>query len=243
MRLNLKMVVPVLIGGALTASTFGAIAAGATSPADSPIRVAGTEGEGRARLVNPISVAAEQLGLESSDVRTALRDGTTLAELAAANGSSGDALVAAIVGAYQEASGAAAEADKVARIEQLVNEGGRGVAGSGFRAGLRGSLELLSSTLGMTSEELRAELAGGATIAEVAAAQSVSVDALVDAIVAALLERKPDLTDEQIATISDRLQQRIESGESPRTGHGGPRGECEAPADAGDVGELSGVAF
>ncbi len=67
----------------------------------------GRHGMGGASL----DVVATTLGITADEVRTALQDGTTLAELATQHGSTADALIAAIV------------ADRTADINQAVTDG------------------------------------------------------------------------------------------------------------------------
>lgn len=68
-------------------------------------------------------------------------------------------------------------------------------------------LDAAASALGMTVEELEAELEAGKTIAEVAAAQDVDVDTVIDALVAAATE-----------DIRERITARV-NGELPEGGH------------------------
>ncbi|MFM7253312.1 MAG: hypothetical protein ACKO27_09655 [Ilumatobacteraceae bacterium] len=101
-------------------------------------------GEGVGRRA--FGLAAETIGITPEELRTAVMGGQTIAEVAAANGSSGDEVIAALVakaqehidgdvadGEYTAEEGAAKLADATARITEFVNNtpelplfGGRG---------------------------------------------------------------------------------------------------------------------
>lgn len=93
-------------------------------------------------------------------------------------------------------------------------------------------LEIVAETLGVTEDELRTALRGGQTVADVAAAEGVEVDAVVDAVLTELRTRLAerveagDLTqqraDEMIARATERLPSLLE-GEG-RFGGPGRRG-------------------
>jgi hypothetical protein len=82
-------------------------------------------------------------------------------------------------------------------------------------------LEAAATALGMTADELRTELSDGSTIAEVATAQGVDVQTVIDAMVAEattrLAERVAgDLTqaeaDERIAELTERISDVVNNG-------------------------------
>lgn len=107
-------------------------------------------------------------------------------------------------------------------------------------------LETAAETLGLTEDELRAELADGATLADVADQEGVEVDDLVDDIVAAAtaqIEERVDAgdltqerADEITADLTERVTTMVEQGGPARDGEGGPRGrgphgDLEEPED------------
>lgn len=114
--------------------------------------------------------------------------------------------------------------------------------GEGHRGGrdLAARSEVVTDLLGIDAETLRAELAAGSTLAEVAVANGVSTDDLVAALVAEAEERiaehveEGSLTEEEaaakLADITDRVSERVNSvapigGEGHGPGHrGGDRG-------------------
>lgn len=113
----------------------------------------------------------------------------------------------------------------------------------GRRGGCSDS-EAVAEALGLTSDELQAARDAGQSLAEIAADQNVSVDAVVDALVdgieAHLAEEvaEGDLTqeeaDERLASAEERAAERVEAapGEDGARGFRGGRGDRpEAPAD------------
>jgi polyhydroxyalkanoate synthesis regulator phasin len=117
-------------------------------------------------------------------------------------------------------------------------------AGIGDRGGPHGGgpdLEAAATALGMTQEELRTALeTEGTTLADVAGQQSVEVDALVDALVAAQQERiaaavedgrlTQEEADQRLADLEERITERVNSA-MPERGDHGPGGHRGGPAD------------
>ena len=115
--------------------------------------------------------------------------------------------------------------------------------------GGRRNLGVVAEVLGMTGEELRAALQDGQTIAGVAAARGIDVQAVIDAIVAAQKEHLDDkvaagdLTqeqaDERLAGAGERATALV-NGEMPAF-RGGPHGRFGPPTDApaGDGGDAN----
>jgi polyhydroxyalkanoate synthesis regulator phasin len=87
--------------------------------------------------------------------------------------------------------------------------------GRGFGRGL--SLEVAAETLGLTTEELRTQLQDGKSLAQVAEAQGVDKQELIDALVAAGEER----LDEAKAALPERIAEAVEATHTPGD-HGGP---------------------
>lgn len=110
-------------------------------------RFGGPDGMGLGRLMKAeADAAAKVLGMSADDVRTALRQGTTLAELAKKQGKSEDTLINALVAAAKTQLADAVKAGRLTqaradeiqkelpdRVKQIV-ENGRG----GFGPGMRG---------------------------------------------------------------------------------------------------------
>ena len=116
----------------------------------------------------------------------------------------------------------------------------------GCRGGVRNS-EAVADALGLTADELQTARAAGQSLADIAATQGVSTDAVVDALVdgieAHLVEEvaEGDLTqaeaDERLAAAEERAAEKIDAtpGEGAAQGlrgNGGRRGLATASADA-----------
>lgn len=94
-----------LASGSVSAQTGG-------DPADTALTQAPADGERRGPgRAGKLAVAAEAIGIDVEDLRTQIRDGATVAEVAEANGVSSDAVVDAIVQA------------KLDRLAQAVEDG------------------------------------------------------------------------------------------------------------------------
>lgn len=156
----------------------------------------------------------------------------------------------------QDGTITAAQADELAATlaQQL---GPRGGFGHGH--GERGvALTAAADALGLTTDELRAALADGSTLADVAEDQGVAVDDLVAALVAAAEERIDDavadgrLTAEEAeqrkAELTERMTERVQSGlgggEQHRAmrgeGHGDGHGRMHGQMRGGDGSGLQG---
>ena len=117
-----------------------------------------------------LDVVAQTIGIDEESLRAALGDGQTIAQVAEANGVAVQTVIDALV------------AEATERITELVNTPLPGPRdGRPFRVGL----DVAADTIGITVEQLREALHDGQTLAEVAEANGVSRQALIDALVAA----------------------------------------------------------
>ena len=187
-----------------------------------------------------LEVAAEAIGITEDELRTALEDGQSIAQVAEANGVDPQAVIDAMVAAATERLESAIDELPERMAEVVEREGlpdrGPGRRGFGhFGAGLDAAAE----AIGIESEELRSALAEGSTIAEVAEANDVEVQTVIDALVADAEARLDDavadgrLTEERAAEIKEGLPERIEAmvnGEGPIGHRAGP-----PPIGEGDV--------
>ncbi|MGI9599315.1 MAG: hypothetical protein ACR2QK_24340 [Acidimicrobiales bacterium] len=160
----------------------------------------------------------EALGLSREEIRAGFEDGKTLAEMAEEQGISADALSSALVASITEAVEQAVadgkiDADKAqerlaeveANIDEFINkdpadfERGQRMGRHGHhRFGKLGAAtEEVEELLGLSGEEIRAAMAEGASLADIAEQQGVSVEEL-----SALL----------VAGIEDRIDEAVESG-------------------------------
>jgi hypothetical protein len=182
------------------------------------------------RRGDALAVAADAIGITEDELRTALEDGQSMAQVAEANDVEVQTVIDALVTDATEHLEAAIDElpDRMAKVVE--REGlperpqGRGPR---FGAGLDAAAE----AIGITSEELRDALQDGSTIAEVAEANDVEVQTVIDALVADaeahLDEAVADgrITEEQAAGRKAELPERIEAlvnGEGPVGGPGGP---------------------
>jgi hypothetical protein len=182
-----------------------------------------------------LEVAAEAIGITEDELRTALEGGQSIAQVAEANGVDVQVVIDAMVAAATERLEAAIEALPERMAEVVEREGlpdRRPGPGHGhFGAGLDAAAE----AIGITSEELRTALRDGSTIAEVAEANDVEVQTVIDALVAdaeaALDEAVANgrLTDERAAEIKASLPERIEAMVNGEGRFGGPG--ARPPAD------------
>lgn len=135
-----------------------------------------------------------------------------------------DRIKSALAGLVDDGSLTQEQADEVA-----TTLGEAGFGGHGHHGG-RLDLAAAATALGMTEEELRTALAvDGTSLAEVAEAQDVEVDALVEALVQAEQERIAQSVedgrttqaeaDERLADLEARVTERVTS-EDPHLGRG-----------------------
>jgi hypothetical protein len=122
-----------------------------------------------------------------------------------------------------------AEADSV---KQRIESGrlGAGFGHAGFHRGLRGFGEAAAAYIGVTREQLRQELIGGKSLAQVATEHGKSVDGLKQAIVDAAKKRLDGavsagrLTSAQEQNLLDRLKSNIDDLVNQTGLPSGPRG-------------------
>ena len=135
-----------------------------------------------------------------------------------------------------------AQADKVIEALKAAGPMGGGGHGRGGRGGGPGA-EAAATALGMTADELRAELQGGTTIAAVATEKGVELSKVTDAMLAAEKEHlAADVTsgkitqaqaDERLTGAADRITA-VVNGERPT---GGPGGGRDGGPDGGPGGQ------
>ena len=182
-----------------------------------------------------LDAAAKALGMTVDELHTALDGGQTIAQVAAAKSVDVQKVIDAMV--------ADATTNITQRITDFVNNG-KPAGGPGEHGGPgvgRPSLDVAASALGITVDELRTDIEGGQTIAQVAAAKSVDVQKVIDALVAdatakidqAVTDGK--LTADQAATAKADLNTRITgfvNNTKPAGGPHGGRGPGGPPPDA-----------
>ena len=182
------------------------------------------------------AVAAEAIGISDDELRTALEDGQSIAQVAEAEGvdvqTVVDALVANATDRLEEAI-----AELPERMAELVEREGlpeRGrFGGPGGPGGFHGrglGLDAAAEVIGISDDELRTALRDGSSIAEVAEDNGVAVPTVVDAVVAdasAHLDEKVaegDLTEAEAAERLAALEERVTDLVNAERPAGGPWG-------------------
>jgi hypothetical protein len=224
----------VAVGGVAGALLFAPVLSGAQEQED-PTTTTEAEGEDEVRehafglghgplgAAIGLDAAAEALGMSAEELRDALADGQTIAEVAEAQGVDIqeviDAMVAAANDNIDEAVAELRE-ELPERISEFVNEGFRGGDGFGrpgprLRFGLFASIDAAAEAIGITEDDLRDALVDGQTIAEVAEAEGVEAQTVIDAVVADATARiddavaDGDLDEDRAADLKEDLVERV----------------------------------
>jgi len=205
------------LSGAQEATTIAAAEAPAADQAGRP---------GPGLRGDTLATAAKALGMTEADLRTALQDGKTIADVAKDKGVDVQKVIDALV--------ADATTDLKDRITDLVNGkaplgGMRGPGGLEGRGGrLEAGLDTVASALGMTEADLRTALQDGKSIADVAKGKGVDVDTVISKLVDAATKKIDQavtdgkLTKEQATTIKSGLKERITAHVNGTRPAGGP---------------------
>ena len=131
-----------------------------------------------------MTAAAAYIGIPAADIKTQLASGKSLADVAVANGKSREGLIAALVVAEQQAISTYVDQKGTAN-RGGPGPGGPGKGGRGFGFGMQGDpLAAAATFLGTTSADLRTQMEGGQTLAQLATAAGKTRDALIQALVA-----------------------------------------------------------
>ena len=178
-----------------------------------------------------LEAAAEVIGISVEDLRTALQEGQTLAQVAEANGVDRQTLIDALVAAGNEQLDELRTTlpDRMAElVDRTLPERGEGHGG---RGGMGRFVDgVAAQVLGLTTDELREQLRSGKTLAEVATDQGVDRQTLVDALVASATERlaqavtdgkiTQEQADERAADLPEMIEKLVD-GELRHGGRGG----------------------
>lgn len=124
------------------------------------------------------------------------------------------------------------QADKVAETLASKMPAGGGHGGRGGHGGGFGGLETAATAIGITADELRTQLEAGKSVAQVAEAEGVSTQAVIDALVTAAEEHLAEEVasgehtqaeaDAKLADIEARITEMVETEGLPqRGGHDG----------------------
>jgi polyhydroxyalkanoate synthesis regulator phasin len=172
---------------ALVAGGGGALAAGGFGGGPGPGGPGGPPGS---------TAVASYLGLTADDLLAQLKSGKTLAQIAAAQGKSASGLEevmyadakthldqAVADGKLTAAQEQTMLADLKSHLDDIINRSGPPAGGTGLVVGGPPFGAAAASYLGLTGDELRAQLQSGKSLAQIAAAQDKSLDGLKAAIV------------------------------------------------------------
>jgi len=191
---------------------------------------------GRERGGHRLATAAEALGISEAELRTALEGGQSIEQVAEAQGVDSQTVVDALVADATERLEAAIE-ELPERMTALVEREGLPDRPAHHHGGRFGAgLEAAATAIGITEDELRTALGDGSTLAEVAAANDVELDALVAAMVAEASTRIDEavaagrLTEQEATERKAGLEERITAlvnGERPER----PADDDEAEAE------------
>ena len=154
-------------------------------------------GDGRGPGKN-VAAIASVLKLTEAELKTQVQSGTTLAQIATAQGVDVKLVVDAIVteikthiasevtsGEITQAQADAKLADVTTKVTEMVNTA-RPARGEGMRGGPKGpgkNVAAIASVLKLTEAELKTQVQSGKTLAQIATTQGVDVKLVVDAIV------------------------------------------------------------
>jgi hypothetical protein len=238
--LGRRFVIPlVVIGSVAVGGVAGAVLgvpslSGASSnatTATTPTSVAGQQARGkgalRGALGDRFEAAAKALNLTPQQLKEKLSDGkTTIADVAKQQNVPINDVIDAIAAADRKA------------IEDWVNEplpfaGGPGVAGKGHafgRLGAFGGLDEIAKALGTTPQQLIQDLMSGKSIKDIAQANHVDVNKLIDDAVKAASDRIDQaeaagkITADQANNAKSMLRDAITklvNGDLPKFGNGG----------------------
>lgn len=181
-----------------------------------------------------LQTVAEVIGVPVDELRAALADGQSIADVAEANGVDPQAVVDALV-AEATARLDGLEAALPERMADLVEREGWG-DGIGRRLPRAAEgLEVAADVIGVSEADLLAALRDGSTLAEVAEANGVEAEAVSDALVEAATEAideavaagtlDADRAEDLKAGLVERITERVEEGAARRgPGHGRGRG-------------------
>ena len=195
------------------------------------------------------AVIAEALGMTEDELHTAMQGGKTVADLATEKGVSLDTIINAVIAdettqlAQDVSDGNLTQAEADQRLadlktnlpdmlSQLPPARGDGM-GRGGKMGGPGSPAVIAQALGVTEDELRTAFQDGKSVADVATEKGVSLDTVVNAVIAdettrlaqAVTDGKltQEQADQRLADLSTNLPDRL-SQVPPARGEGVGKG-------------------
>lgn len=210
------LAVVALIGALVAALVLPA--SGIAAESDEPEKTAKARKPGFAARGAGLKVAAEAIGVSNEDLRTAVKSGKSIADVAEDKGVPAQTVIDAVVaeaGTRLETAAtngritqerADAIAGKLPETIKAFVEGTRpsGLRGKAGRGPGRGPhLEAAARAIGISTEDLRAAVKSGKSIAEVAEDKGVAPQTVIDAVIA---ERRA-----QVQSRLDKLPERVKA--------------------------------
>jgi transposase-like protein len=218
-----------LAGLVLLTSIGGTVATvSAQGPRPGPATAQATTAQGKAGpfLKQELALMAGTIGIPTTELKTALQGGQTVAQVAQAHNVAPqrviDAVVNDITARAQARPGWAKRTDAQkttfttrtsTRVTNFVNNGVKPGARHPRRA--RAEVQVAAKTIGIPPADLRAAVKGGQTVAQVAQAHNVQPQTVIDAVVndiTAKAQARPGwakLTDAQKTTFTTRTRERV----------------------------------
>ncbi len=180
-----------------------------------------------------MDAAAKSLGMSTSDLRSAMQSGQSLASIASSKGISEGTLTAAMATAIQQAH-PEVSADQAANVATAMvtrtpTAGGQvqtsGATAAGATEGASGAtatqghhhhhhdggaaaMNAAAQTLGMSASDLESSLNSGQSLSSLASSKGVSQDDLVKAMAGALTQTNPSLATDQATQLVTQLVNR-----------------------------------
>lgn len=198
-----KLLASTVVAGLVLAGGAGVAWAGASSDPPPSTDTAGARGgHGAGVLRNAFQAAATAVGVSPDDLKSALRSGKTIADVAREHGVDPTTVVNAVVASAtqsidQAAANGTIDANRAAQLKErlpqladrLVNKKHERGEGRHGRRLLKDALGVAAKTIGVSQDDLKSALKNGKTIADVAKDHKVDPSKVVDAIVDAAKKR------------------------------------------------------
>lgn len=145
-----------------------------------------------------LDAAAKALGLSSSELDSKLRSGQSLSSIAEEQGVSPDSVTSAIAADFKSKHPDATD-------EQATQVASRALEGPRTPDHTPPFLDAAAKSLGLTSDELKSQLEGGASLSDVASKQGVSLDNVREALAADFASKHPDATEAQATAAAEAV--------------------------------------
>jgi len=180
--------------------------------------------------VNLLQDAAGVIGISEQTLQSDLQSGQTVAQVAAANGSSAQDVISALVGDETTAINSLESSGKISSSQAGQIESGLTQMVTSFvnqtrpsggpRAGAGGlsqqaAVQAAATAIGISASTLQSDLRSGKSIADIASANNVSTGSVITAVTSAVdsqissLESSGKITSAQASTLTSEVQSRV----------------------------------